>query len=584
MPIARILPVVALTLLTAPAFGADANGYTAQYECRAGGPRCDLDVVTLAKQTCNQTITTADSASTISQKINGGDRFICIEPGDYTSRGTITITTSGAAGAYKVLRYSRQSDSDDEPWNQGNNQAKISRLRFDGGRYWLIHRLTIDPNYAVGSFAVELPIGSDNNIISRSLLQRGEKQVWVNGANGTVIQNSVLRDSVRQVNIDSDGVGMGNNPSHTWIVNNEIYKIHSHGIYTDPYSIAADTVVENNDIYVDSSQWTDCQGNYTPNNPDSPCSDAESMVGLKSGGTAALPIRVIHNRMWGLRYTDTNVCCIAGSNGQLFSISEENGSAATYVLALNNILSDGQEGFQSPREGTRNNSLVGNLIYRIKEYRAGISSSAFSSLGHFDNNEIYFNTVVASTGSKMGWANIGSGNSGLDVRCNAVISSAARSGDTPDSGTTVDWNAFYDTAKFTANGGDNNVTMAVTTRVSSTAYPQGTILRTFSIENCLVSSDTACFLYMVTAAGTSASSTVNVNYCNTLGCATQDGTMTVQAIRGPYTYKRKLKTSLAGGETAIVPYAMAHSSAPESRKCDPNVGTKTGVGINDDLP
>ena len=43
---------VFLFLVTATAWGADANGYTAEYECRAGGPQCNVDVETLTQAAC----------------------------------------------------------------------------------------------------------------------------------------------------------------------------------------------------------------------------------------------------------------------------------------------------------------------------------------------------------------------------------------------------------------------------------------------------------------------------------------------------------------------------------------------------
>ena len=108
---------------------ADINGYTAQYECRAGNPNCNVDVATLVAQTCQQTITTDDSASTINSKINGGSQYICVRNGDYTSKGKIMITASGTSSARKVLRYTRDLDNDDEPWKQVSNDQAATIAR-----------------------------------------------------------------------------------------------------------------------------------------------------------------------------------------------------------------------------------------------------------------------------------------------------------------------------------------------------------------------------------------------------------------------------------------------------------------------
>ena len=48
--------VILFMLMSWNAFAADLNGYTARYECRAGGPYCDLDVVALGTRPCDQII------------------------------------------------------------------------------------------------------------------------------------------------------------------------------------------------------------------------------------------------------------------------------------------------------------------------------------------------------------------------------------------------------------------------------------------------------------------------------------------------------------------------------------------------
>ncbi|MEK7382711.1 MAG: hypothetical protein AAB262_05430 [Elusimicrobiota bacterium] len=95
-------------------------------------------------------------------------------------------------------------------------------------------------------------------------------------------------------------------------------------------------------------------------------------------------------------------------------------------------------------------------------------------------------------------------------------------------------------------------------------------LRTGAASTCTAATSTGCFLYRVTVAGTSAGSPPS--YATTLGGTTTDGTMVVQAIRGPYAFKRKLRT-VAGGETGVIPYAQAHSSAPENNFCPGIAGT-----------
>jgi len=119
----------------------------------------------------------------------------------------------------------------------------------------------------------------------------------------------------------------------------------------------------------------------------------------------------------------------------------------------------------------------------------------------------------------------------------------------------------------------------VTTRANSTAYSVGAILRTGAASTCSATKDIGCFLYRVTGAGTSANSPPS--YTTTLGGTSTDGTMTVQAIRGPYSFKRKLRT-VAGGESYVIPYAKVDSSAPEQNYCPNTVGSRKSIGINDE--
>src|SRR3990167_1982438 len=135
-----------LLLFSSNVFAADLNGYTALYECKAGGANCNVDVVTYTIAACAQTITTADSAATINTKLNTGSSPICLTNGDYTGKGTLTLSANGTSGARRVLRYTRSGDDDDEPWNQsGANQAQVSKLDITGD-FWIVHRVTWPSN------------------------------------------------------------------------------------------------------------------------------------------------------------------------------------------------------------------------------------------------------------------------------------------------------------------------------------------------------------------------------------------------------------------------------------------------------
>ena len=142
--------------------------------------------------------------------------------------------------------------------------------------------------------------------------------------------------------------------------------------------------------------------------------------------------------------------------------------------------------------------------------------------------------------------------------------------------TQVDFNAFYDGPAFSYNGSNNNIVNSVKTRQDSTAYRVGDIVRLAAVERCASDADANCYLYRVTAAGTSAAG--RPDYCANLGCVTNDGGMALQAIRGPYTYYRKLQTA---PEPYSIPYTRVHTSAPEAGACPASYNARPGVGIGD---
>jgi hypothetical protein len=81
-----------------------------------------------------------------------------------------------------------------------------------------------------------------------------------------------------------------------------------------------------------------------------------------------------------------------------------------------------------------------------------------------------------------------------------------------------------------------------------------------------------------------------VTYPVTLGASVTDGTAVLKAIRGPYSYRRKLRT-VSGGEVSIIPYAnkINTSLVPEYQFCPSGsdtdaIGGRTSIGINDIKP
>jgi hypothetical protein len=213
-------------------------------------------------------------------------------------------------------------------------------------------------------------------------------------------------------------------------------------------------------------------------------------------------------------------------------------------------------------------SVIGNLVYKMTYSSSGTGYAI--DIRKAATTEVYLNTIIsASNGISAG---AGSSN---DVRCNVLFSGIESSGTSSQ----FNDNAYYGSPNANET---NRIDVSVATRASAKAYSMGQIISTSALSNCVTGMESACFLYRVTSAGTSASG--GQSYCTTLGCTQQDGTMRVRAIRGPYTFYRKLRTK---PERYTIPYARAYAgatndaeNAPEAYACPSDYTKRLGIGIN----
>ena len=522
-----------------PSYAADLNGYTAQYECRAGGPNCNIDVVALANQACQQTINPGDAWSTI----NWSNNVICIASGDHTSKGTLTITTSGTSGAYKVLRYYRANDNNDEPWNQSST-AKIRSLVLNAN-FWIIHRLHVSGSGSTGSVGIR---DNRNNLIVNRLLVENGSLDQIDGSSNTsdiAIQNSVVRKTGKNIPSDFHGIVTSAFTTRFYVVNNEIYDVQGDGVQiSQSGGNTTDMVIENNDVYLTSDYYIGNNG----------C--AENALDLKQGGQSANPLRIIHNRLWGHRNTDSS--CATGSSGEEIVFHEASTTTNNYGLIQNNIIFDGTQAIASPNFSPDHWSIIGNIIYSM----SGVSGDTTKAidLKNGVNHEVYLNTIVdVNKSNSNGWINGGA--SSNDIRCNAIIS-----GGSGGSGT-QDHNVYYNS---TDSGESHKIVKTASTRANLRAYSVGDVVFSASLNN---------FLYQAVNNGTSGSSAPT--WCTELGCTISDGSVTWQAFRGPYTFWRKLRTM---PEQYTIPYVKVHASAPEANYCPSNYSSRQGNGISDIQP
>lgn len=573
----KLIPVI-LLVVAWPAVAADINGYTALYECREktvgepGYANCNVDVATYTNSACDQTITAAAAWSTI----NWSNNVICLDKGDHTAKGTLTLGSSGTSGTRKVLRYYRSGDTDDDPWNQsGANQAKVQIIDPNGQSYWVIHRLSMP---SVQTSTKYLQTSSGGNIILNRMYLSGfhgssEGAIVCDGCSNLTIQSSVIRDCGHDINMSPTGIVAGNS-TNFHAVNNEIYNCAKQLFTWKTSGVESGFVVENNDLYLNSDYYTNCAGTITPSGD---CSMSEGIWSTKSAGSSGDPIKVIHNRMWGMRPCDTGLACDGGgAAGSIFSIGG-GANSGRYVLFQNNILSDAEgAGEINTQEttGSNNNSIIGNIFYHFRTYSFSVGGiDIYSCCGASNQtSELYLNTIIDSQTTSSGWLNRGSGTN-FDVRCNIAIDSNQAVGSW-GSGSQMDYNVYYGT---TDSGETNKVSKTLSTRANSTAYSLNAIIRTTATPPA--DGTAGDFLYLVTTAGTSAGSPPA--YCTTLGCTTTDGSMVVKAIRGPYSFYRKLRTS---PEQRHIPYARVHASAPDYRSCPAGFASRTGIGIDNTQP
>ena len=560
---------------------ADVNGYTALYECRAktvgeaGYANCNVDVATYTTAACQQIIHTSDAWSTI----NWAADVICIEAGDHTGKGTLTIPNSanGTSGNYKVLRYYRSGDTDDDPWDQSDgNKAKLLRLHIDSANYWIIHRLSFPETttYIPEHVWVDNTTGgTPTNIILNRLHAVGGGThdlyygVSETKGNNITLQNSVISGFYGIGPID-EAVGVAfEQGSNNHIVNNEIFDYAAHPLQVGNNNgpTMGGLVIENNDVYQSTTMQTNGGANI----------GGEDTISIKAGAAVDNPMQIIHNRVWGARVTDLDVCC-NGTNGAGIGINQlpvlevfpEGGYSSSgsyqYTLIKNNIISESQWGISWYPSGAAQTSIIGNLFYSIKAYDSGTAS--YGIVLNSSETEIYLNSIIQSSATSIHFDSEPTN----DVRCNTLISSGTKSG-TYGTNTQADVNVFYDTTSFTT--GSTNIDKTVNTRANSQAYSLNDIIRTTATPPA--DGTAGDFLYMVTTAGTSAGSPPS--YTTTLGGTTTDGTMVVKAIRGPYSFWRKLRTT---AEQVYIPYAKAHNSAPEYNYCPNTTGNRTGIGIN----
>lgn len=438
---------------------ADKNGYTSQYECRAGGSSCSVDVAAQMEASCDQTVSTGDTDwSKITS--NPGSNVFCISPGDHTAKGVLALRFSGTAGSRKVLRASQGSNV--PPWQVSDSErAVIAKIRLEGASYWTIGRLAIDGQGRTnGGDGVFIQAGSNNNIFHQLLIQRHHGYQFMADWNGinenNVVQNSVIRNAVLDRTFEAECVDTQKSRNMKF-VNNEVYNCHKAFSVGSGVEDVRGLVLENNDFYIGSDYYTDCAGRF---NGAGPCSGSEAVMSIKSAGVSGSPAIIRQNRIWGGRSGDASL--IGSDNAGLgtgISISGNmpGNPSAQYLLFANNIVMDSQSGITGWWGPDQHISVVGNIIYNIRAFKSDVASNALE-INSKQYSEWILNTIIDTDRWLVmgGTTNSGGASSNNDILCNVVInggSAAVQLG----SDNQIDSNAFFNTTPYSTSNTSRNL-------------------------------------------------------------------------------------------------------------------------------
>lgn len=383
----------------------------------------------------------------------------CVNPGDYSARGLITLTADGTAGTpRRILYYDPAFPTDTtHPVNMtAAKRAIIKWLKLDDADHWVIERITVDgadDSGLVDNAAVIFRGASNDNTFNEVLVQRSWREgigIRGNNANDNTIQGSVIRDSTDRggdlIGITIATANQNQTISGTTIKNNEIFDNHQcvQMIIVDGFndgSTFPDTLIENNDCYVTTAKYTDCAGNLDTGGD---CMVGESGIVIKADGTSSSPIHVFKNRIWGTRQTDA-VFGAPGGFGECIIVQ----GAAKYVLIEQNTLWDCSRSLNYYGGTMSLTSFVDNVVADSNGVRSNTGQSSLTLQG--DTVEFYRNTIINSANH---W--FAHGTTNLDVRCNIIIGPGTVT-NSPATGLQADYNFYYNATQI-AEPGTNDIT------------------------------------------------------------------------------------------------------------------------------
>jgi len=423
-------------------------------------------------------------------------RIICVTPGDYRSRGTIIIMSSGTKELPRYLVYYDpellQTEAVKHPvYQQQKKRVILSGLRFNYAKHWVVDGISLKPVSGKSGSLINFPAGlAARSVTLKNLLIEGggggAGQIYIGSTNNNItIVGNVLRNSKPIAKKDSHCIKI-NAAKNIIISQNEIYNCAGDGIQVS-HDGSPGTKIMNNDIYITTDLYSDCKGTLTTKGA---CACAENAIDIKGATAADEPapssewLMISDNRMWGFKRTDIS-CGGTGDAGSAIVIHYD---PSDYIMIENNVIHHSQHGITVSThnkglssDGTDHVSIINNTIYSI--HNPDNKGSALN-LGKAFRYEVYFNTIIETDryltmGKKPGAWN--------EFRCNVLIDAGYSLGEW-HSTSIVDRNAYFNTTIIQSDNNDLYFSDAKLSQNTELCF----------VQRRLTAGETLCVPYAVT--------------------------------------------------------------------------------------
>lgn len=233
--------------------------------------------------------------------------IFCVKAGNYQSKVIEIKNISGTKNSPKYIILDNRDNS--HPAQLDANLLANVNLRFENSNYWIIDRMS-----AVGSKKTPLLfLNSSNNIVNRHFIDNSLKGIIIRDAShNNTIQNSRVQN-MSEFGRKDDMTCILLHPrdnqteiKNTQIIHNELHNCNDgfQALWRSGMSVNYEgLVLYANDISVDSSLYTNCNGSKNPNGE---CSYSENAIDIKMGSkNSNNKILIKRNNLWGFRKADT---------------------------------------------------------------------------------------------------------------------------------------------------------------------------------------------------------------------------------------------------------------------------------------